>query len=409
MEDEIQPLFPSLGFWKCDRAGIFNAPDTMKSAALYVTATSTSTESDKGPPTSMTTLHEAATTLPESGLSSSSNGLLLAPAATSQVAPAGVQTAASAGGREDKSFSETDPLSAATTSSNSQDFPAIETPAIEHSSPTKAVTTVPSPVSTLTANPQDSQGLVEPSVEGSSAASKTGISVVLSAVVVQSTDAGGSHAATTLSEGRIKTPSSTTVLIDPPSTALPPIAIVAQTVTASSQNHYVIGDQTLTPGQPMTLGSDAAATRILLQTSSSQTVLVLRSSTSTLTTALTAAASFYVSPTPSISLPPLVIGTQTISANSQEQYIIGAQTLTPGGVIAASGITVSLASSPTQLVIGTTTEGLGWYIMSRLGTGPSTSASKTGAAFTGAAPGGSKGSLRLASLVVSLMALVVWL
>ena len=404
MEDEIQPLFPSLGFWKCDRAGIFNAPDTMKSAALYVTATSTSTESDKGPPTSMTTLHEAATTLPESGLSSSSNGLLLAPAATSQVAPAGVQTAASAGGREGKSSSETDPLSAATTSSNSQDFPAIE-----HSSPTKAVITVPSPVTTLTANPQDSQGLVEPSVEGSSAASKTGISVVLPAVVVQSTDAGGSHAATTLSEGRIKAPSSTTVLIDQPSTAPPPIAIVAQTVTASSQNYYVIGDQTLTPGQPMTLGSDAAATRILLQTSSSKTVLVVGSSTSTLTTALTAAASFSVSSTPSISLPPLVIGTQTISANSQEQYIIGAQTLRPGGVITASGTTVSLASSPTQLVIGMTTEGLGWYIMSGLGAGPSTSASKTGAAFTGAAPGGSKGSLRLASLVVSFMALVVWL
>ena len=399
MEDEIRPLFPSLGFWKCDRAGIFNAPDTMKSAALYVTATSTSTESYKGPPTSITTLHEAATTLPESGLSSSSSDLLLAPAATSQVAPAGVQTAAFAGGREGKSSSETDPLSAATTSSNSQDFPAIE-----HSSPTKAVTTVPSPVTTLTANPQDSQGLVEPSVEGSSAASKTGISVVLPAVVVQSTDAGGSHAATTLSEGRIKTPSSTTVLIDQPSIAPPPIAIVAQTVTASSQNHYGIGDQTLTPGQPTRLGSDAAATRIVLQTSSSKTVLAVGSSTSTLTAALTTAASFYVSPTPSISLPPLVIGTQTVSANSQEQYIIGAQTLTPGGVIAASGTTVSLASSPTQLVIGTTTEGFGWYIMSGLAAGPSTSASKSGAA-----PGSSKGSLRLASLVMSLMTMVVWL
>lgn len=409
MYDEIQPLFPSLGFWKCDRAGIFNAPDTMKSAALYVTAISTSTESDKGLATSMTTLHEAATTLPELGLSSSSNSLLLAQTAISQVTPAGVQTAASADGREGKSSSKADSVNAATTSSNSQGFPAIETPAIEHSPPTKAVTTIQSTVTTLTANPQDSQGLVEPSVEGSSAASKTGVFVVLPAAVVQSTDAGSSHAATTLPEGRNKTPSNARVLIDQSLTALPPIAIVAQTVTANSQNHYVIGDQTLTPGQPMTLGSDAAATRILLQTSSSQTVLAVGSSTSNLTTALTAAASFSVSPIPSISLPPLIVGTQTISANSHEQYIIGAQTLTPGGVITAPGTPVSLASSPTQMVIGTTTEALGWYIISGLGAGPSTSASKTGAAFAGAAPGGSKGSLRLASLLVSLMTLVVWL
>ena len=56
--------------------------------------------------------------------------------------------------------------------------------------------------------------------------------------------------------------------------------------------------------------------------------------------------------------PPITIGTQVVTPNSQSQYIIGSQTLTPGGVITVSGTPVSLAPSATALVIGTSTQQL---------------------------------------------------
>ncbi len=55
---------------------------------------------------------------------------------------------------------------------------------------------------------------------------------------------------------------------------------------------------------------------------------------------------------------PLTLGTQTIIPNSQSQYMIGLQTLTPGGAITVSGTPISLAPSATAIVIGTSTHQL---------------------------------------------------
>lgn len=102
MDEELEPLFPDLGFWKCKR-GIFAAPAEVKETAFYVTATLTSTEPGEDSTTSVISLNEAATTLPEPGLSGSSNGLLLAPVTTSQATAAGVNPAASTAGPKSRS------------------------------------------------------------------------------------------------------------------------------------------------------------------------------------------------------------------------------------------------------------------------------------------------------------------
>lgn len=46
-------------------------------------------------------------------------------------------------------------------------------------------------------------------------------------------------------------------------------------------------------------------------------------------------------------------------------------TTAPGGSVAVGGTTVSLAASASQVVVGTSTEGLAPYIVGGLGTGPS--------------------------------------
>ena len=144
-----------------------------------------------------------------------------------------------------------------------------------------------------------------------------------------------------------------------------PFTIGSQVITANSRNQYVVGSQTLAPGSRITIGSGGVATPILLQTTNGDTLLIVGSSTSTLAPGAAAV--------PTNGPQPLTIGSQVITANSESQYIIGSQTLTPGGEISVSGTPVSLAPSASEAVIGSSTEGLGGYIMSGLGAGPSAS------------------------------------
>ena len=66
-----------------------------------------------------------------------------------------------------------------------------------------------------------------------------------------------------------------------PATLAPaPIVVDGQTVTADSASQYVIASHTLAVGEPVTLGSGSSAQAIALQTSGSQTYLVVGSSTS---------------------------------------------------------------------------------------------------------------------------------
>ena len=99
--------------------------------------------------------------------------------------------------------------------------------------------------------------------------------------------------------------------------------------------------------------------------------------------------------------PAITIGTQVITPNAQGQYIVDGQTLTrggeivvggttaSGGTVVVGGTTVSLDASATQVVVGTSTEGLAPYIVGGLGTGPNSNNNNgTGtAAFTGGAGG----------------------
>lgn len=98
--------------------------------------------------------------------------------------------------------------------------------------------------------------------------------------------------------------------------------------------------------------------------------------------------------------PAIIIGTQTIKAISQTQYIIGSQTLTPGGVVTADGTTISLAASGTEVVVGTSTEGLGGYITAGFGGGAN---GTVGVGFAGVA------DRRRVSLWVEAVSLVVML
>lgn len=132
----------------------------------------------------------------------------------------------------------------------------------------------------------------------------------------------------------------------------------AQVVSANDEGQYIVDSRTLTPGIPITLGSGTAATPILLQTTSSNTILVVGSSTSTIFAAATGAQA-------------ITIGDQIVSANTQNQFIIGSETLTAGGVVTVSGTPVSLAPSATKVAVGTSTQELGGYIVSGLGGGPS--------------------------------------
>ena len=59
-----------------------------------------------------------------------------------------------------------------------------------------------------------------------------------------------------------------------------------------------------------------------------------------------------------IAPPAFTIGGQTVRANSMNQYIVNGQTLTPGGVISISGTRVSLSPDEASLVVGTSVENL---------------------------------------------------
>ena len=174
----------------------------------------------------------------------------------------------------------------------------------------------------------------------------------------------------TLSGTRISlSPDKTTLIVGTstgnlvPSITIPPaLTIGSQTVTANSQNQYLIAGQTLTPGGTITL----SGTRISL--SPDKTALIIGTSTENLS--------------PTITKPPtLTIGSQTITANSQNQYLIAGQTLTPGGVITVSGTRISLTPDETAVIVGTSTEAL---TTSSVGTGTGTGSNKGPTAF---APG----------------------
>ena len=131
-------------------------------------------------------------------------------------------------------------------------------------------------------------------------------------------------------------------------TTPPPLTLGSQAITANSQGQYVIDGQTLSPGSAITI----SGTPISL--AANDAYAVIGTSTELLAGTIT-------------SPPTLTIGAQTVTANAQGQYIIDGQTLTPGGVVTVSGTRISLGADETDVVIGTSTEGLGGYIIGGFG------------------------------------------
>lgn len=135
------------------------------------------------------------------------------------------------------------------------------------------------------------------------------------------------------------------VLDNPPQPT--PVVVDGLTVTTNSHSQFVIAGQTLSPNSPLVLGSGASATSIILQTSGINPVLVIGSSTTTLHLPTATPTVTTNAPT----FPAITIGTQTVTPNAQGQYLVAGQTLTPGGKIVVGATT---AAGGTAAVGGTT-------------------------------------------------------
>ncbi|KAL8824227.1 MAG: hypothetical protein Q9191_005208 [Dirinaria sp. TL-2023a] len=117
------------------------------------------------------------------------------------------------------------------------------------------------------------------------------------------------------------------------------------TADPANPQDFIIQGQTLTPGGAITV----SGTQISLPTSGSY--VVIGSSTLSLATASPSA------------IERLTLGSSTYTADPSGDFVLGSQTLSPGGEVTVSGTRVSLAPGDTEVVVGTKTEGLGGQIM----------------------------------------------
>ncbi len=142
--------------------------------------------------------------------------------------------------------------------------------------------------------------------------------------------------------------------------AEPLLTFDGSTYIADSSSNFVIDGQTLVKGGVITvdgtrLSYDQAGTDVAIGTS-----------TQKLSTTSIAAAQE----------PAITFDGSTYYADPSSDFVIDGQTLTKGGVITVDGTPISYAAAGTDVVVGTSTEavGLGGYIMSGFGSGPSSSA-----------------------------------
>ncbi len=123
----------------------------------------------------------------------------------------------------------------------------------------------------------------------------------------------------------------------PTAASAPAITVGFQSITLNSASHYVVAGKTLTPGAPPI---NIQGTPVSLALSAS---------------AIVVAGSTIPLPVP-VNAPVITIGDHPITANPASQYMIGSNTLIPGGTaITVSGTIISLAPSGTQVTIGSST------------------------------------------------------
>lgn len=142
-----------------------------------------------------------------------------------------------------------------------------------------------------------------------------------------------------LSETALVSGSSTIRLDHGPSNLLPAITIDGGAYTANSASQYFIASQTLVPG-----GHPIIINDVSYSLAPSATALISGSNTIPLTYE------------PDHPLPTITVAGETYTANSASQYLIGSQTLIPGGQpIVINGVSYSLAPAATALVSGSNT------------------------------------------------------
>lgn len=138
---------------------------------------------------------------------------------------------------------------------------------------------------------------------------------------------------------------SSTIAMHPHDTApsaptTPVIVVQGQTLTADAASNYAVGPQMLVPG-----GSAITVDSIYYSLAPSATALVSASSTITL-----------FSPAdglPKVGPPIITLDNQEYTATSASQYVVGTQTLAPGGqAVTVNNIPYSLAPLATALVSG---------------------------------------------------------
>jgi hypothetical protein len=117
----------------------------------------------------------------------------------------------------------------------------------------------------------------------------------------------------------------------------------------SGANFVIAGSITVTPGQTVTVDNVPVA----IQTTASRLEVIVGTTVVPLhPNEVRSSRGTRASHAPSALPPVLTIGTETITANSQNQYVVSGQTLSPGGAaITIAGTTISLASSATAVVI----------------------------------------------------------
>lgn len=141
---------------------------------------------------------------------------------------------------------------------------------------------------------------------------------------------------------------STQALITPaPASAPAVLTFGGSTYTADSASQFIVAGQTLNPGGQITV----SGTPIFEASAGAEsTYAVIGGSTQSLGSA------------PSIANAPAVLtfDSSTYTANAASQFIIGGQTLTPGGAITVSGTPISEAAgtAPAFAVIGSSTQSL---------------------------------------------------
>ncbi|MCJ1249440.1 hypothetical protein MMC30_006664 [Trapelia coarctata] len=160
-------------------------------------------------------------------------------------------------------------------------------------------------------------------------------------------------------------PSASALTVNGIPTQLPapaaPIQILNQPLTTNAASFLMIGTQTLIAGGPAITISN---TPISLDPSGS--FLVIGSSTQKLGTGLPSSGQNTTpipTPAPNYSGEKLTFQGTTYTADSKGDFVIGTQTLTPGGLVTVGGTRISLDRTPTVAVVGTGTQGLGGLIV----------------------------------------------